>query len=170
MFAYDSYDWDFLQGVIDDGQLRALPLENIADYPNIEALLARNQRQQVRNQAIYSIPRPATALQATPGGTMAFYYRLDWADTLDITVDGAPNWEEFWRMLSAFAHNDPDGDWNNNTWGLTLGGNLYEAFLMPFGVRDFVLESGTWQLGLTSARARRLAMGAAGLPRGAAGR
>ncbi|GAA4841991.1 extracellular solute-binding protein [Paenibacillus vulneris] len=64
---------------------------------------------------IYSLPQNIQAPES-------IHYRADWAKALNIAPPTNP--EELYRMLYAFAKNDPDGDGKANTTGFTMEGNL----------------------------------------------
>jgi hypothetical protein len=59
--------------------------------------------------------------------------------------------------MSYYSHNDPDKNGSDDTFGLTCGGpglgGLKTAFLMTFGVRDWVYEGSKWIPGVLSERA-----------------
>ncbi|WP_028547620.1 extracellular solute-binding protein [Paenibacillus sp. UNC451MF] len=67
------------------------------------------------NGKIYSLPQQIQAPES-------IYYRVDWAEKLNIKPPTNP--DELYKMLYAFAKKDPDGDGKANTTGFTMEGNL----------------------------------------------
>ena len=55
--------------------------------------------------------------QARPLSRQGMIYRKDWADTLGL--DAPENTDEFYEMLKAFTEEDPDGNGEDDTIGLT---------------------------------------------------
>ena len=78
---------------------------------------------------------------------MPFYYRKDWADALKIptptTID------EYYAMLKAFTEQDPDGDKENDTYGIT--GWLWQVhFITWTDTYAWLKEDGKWIPGFMS--------------------
>src|SRR5699024_4800936 len=65
--------------------------------------------------------------QGRPLSRQGVIYRKDWADNLGL--DAPETTEDFFEMARAFTEDDPDGDGEDNTFGLTDRGDLvYGAF------------------------------------------
>ena len=65
-------------------------------------------------------------------GKLLFFARQDWLNNLELK--NPENIEEFTEMLRKFTYNDPDGNGENDTWGLTSygsGNNEYLTSLSP---------------------------------------
>ena len=74
------------------------------------------------------------------------YVRQDWLDKLNLEIP--KTLDEFTEVMRQFTFNDPDGDGQDNTYGLSAAGYTYLSFLMgAFGAsteRDYFLnEDGT---------------------------
>ncbi|AEJ60680.1 extracellular solute-binding protein family 1 [Spirochaeta thermophila DSM 6578] len=88
------------------------------------------------------------------GGGCVGYIRKDWLDTLGLKVP--TTWDEFVTVLKAFTFNDPDGDGQNDTVGMTLPFQVpvnefdyYNRFIMQGAYFDFQKKNGKWVDGFT---------------------
>lgn len=71
-------------------------------------------------------------------GYGAIFYRNDWLEALG--MEEPTTLDEYYDMIYAFRYNDPDGNGEDDTWGLiTEGGDSFELFCGPFG-----LPLGNW--------------------------
>lgn len=115
----ESWFGDF----ISQKMIRDIPLETLQKYPNLYAEWKADAACQMLYKAydkIYYFPRNDTLNAPYEGsytGGMGLYYRSDWAEKLGF---GEPtNMDELLVMLTAFAEQDPDGDGQKNTYGLS---------------------------------------------------
>jgi putative aldouronate transport system substrate-binding protein len=103
-----------------DGMIRDIPDDMLAKYPllkktidehpvlnSLKASLGKNYFLPIATDA----DNPKTAYQ------MTFYYRADWAQKLGIAVP--TTMDEYYNMLKAFTTQDPDGNGQNDTYGIS---------------------------------------------------
>lgn len=160
MFAQGIYDDRMLfKSLIDNKQIRDIPESIYKDYRYLGTLLYRYADTESVDGKMYFVPRTDMAVHYNNGNSVAIWYRLDWALESGIIKAGqAPSWQDFMKLMSYYANSDPDGNDVEDTWALTSAGpglgGLKTAFLMPFGVRDWVLEGGKWIPGVLSSRAK----------------
>ncbi len=119
--------WDF----IDQGLIRSIPEEMLAKYPYTEAKTLRNEGVKLVKELtgeIYIIPRPESATNMWTATQNYMVARNDWMEKLGIE---APNtMDELYELLRAFTFDDPDGNGQDDTYGLT--GN-YAQLYVSFG-------------------------------------
>lgn len=87
---------------------------------------------------IYGVP-------LNQGGGTVTYIRQDWLNNLGLDVP--KNWEEFYNVMYAFTHNDPDQNGKDDTVGYTAPGIKTDMYLRDFlqdGTPDFILRDGKW--------------------------
>ena len=111
--------------------IRTIPQELIDQYPNVKATCEASQEWKL-SQAIfgdiYYIPRMLSAKGDVTADRDGFYYRADWAEKLGYTETPA-DMETLYDMLYAFAHEDPDGNGQDDTFGYVGNlGILYTGF------------------------------------------
>ena len=109
------------------------PLDDyLEDYPNLKTLLNSNQYKNLTasDGKHYFIPRLTTA------NNWGIYTRKDWIDNLqksggkysDVKYpadDGTFTIDDFEYLMEAFTLGDPDGNGKNDTYGLTMGEQLF---------------------------------------------
>lgn len=109
---------------IDQQYLRDIPLEMLQKYPSLYATWQADTASQALYNyygKIYYVPRtdaltPNFFIGSYTGGA-AIYYRKDWAEKLGF--EKPTNCDELLDMLIAFAQQDPDGDGQADTYGLS---------------------------------------------------
>jgi len=109
-----------LRDAIRNGQFWEIgPL--LKDYPNLKNLDEQVLMNTSVDGKVYGI------YQERPLSRQGVIYRKDWADKLGISAP--TNVDEFYAMLEKFTKEDPDGNGNNDTIGLTDRNDLvYGAF------------------------------------------
>lgn len=92
-------------------------------------------------------------IYAIPGNTIVradgLMIRKDWLDAvgLELPADGQVTLDEYTEILKRFTENDPDGNGEDDTYGMGVaasGGNMYLVFGWPFGVGRRATED-WWQ-------------------------
>ena len=115
----ESWFGDFISQEL----IRDIPLETLKKYPNLYAEWEGDAACQMLYNAygkIYYFPRNDTQNAPYEGsytGGNGLYYRADWAEKLGIAEP--TNMDELLTMLTAFAEQDPDGNGQKDTYGLT---------------------------------------------------
>ncbi|SER29487.1 carbohydrate ABC transporter substrate-binding protein, CUT1 family (TC 3.A.1.1.-) [Gracilibacillus ureilyticus] len=108
------------RGAMEDGQFWEVG-KYIDDYENLSKLkdtILDNTRVNGKLYALY---------QGVPLSRQGLIYRKDWAESLGL--DAPTNTEEFMEMARAFTEDDPDGNGEDDTFGLTDRSDLiYGAF------------------------------------------
>lgn len=117
------------------------PYLNEEDYPNLMKYVGDNWPFVTTDGAIYGVPSIGDN-----NTSHSIFIRQDWLDKLNLKMP--TTLDELTEVMRAFTFNDPDGDGQNNTYGLSGAGATYLSFLMgAFGsssARDFFLnEDGT---------------------------
>ena len=139
-FGTDTSDVNFWaeEGIIQ-------PLDDyLDDYPNLKTLLNSNQYKNLiaSDGKHYFIPRLTTA------NNWGIYMRKDWIANLqnrggqysDVKYpadDGSFTIKDFEYLLEAFTLGDPDGNGKNDTFGLTLGEQLFWGLPMMYAFCDY---------------------------------
>lgn len=138
--------------------IRPLSAKNYEKYENINASMQSVKSYAAVDGQMYFVPRTSYAHESTAASSMAVFYRADWASAMGKTWEGSPSWEQFMDLLNAYTYNDPDGNGKADIWGMTTSGSglggLYDIFFASFGVRDWVLENGSWVPGLLSTQGK----------------
>ena len=159
LFEQGIYDNRMLlKELIDQGLVREIPESVYKNYHFLGTTMYRYAKSESVGGKMYFVPRADMAQQYNNGRSVALYYRLDWAlESGVLTAGQAPSWQQFMGLMGYYAHDDPDKDGHDDTWGLTCAGpglsGLKTAFMMAFGVRDWVLEGGKWIPGVLSSKA-----------------
>ena len=103
-----------------DGMIRDIPDDMLAKYP----LLKKAIDEQPASELVqgvpgknYWLPIYGNADKPLKAEFMPFYYRADWAEKLSIATPTTI--DEYYNMLKAFTEQDPDGNGQNDTYGLT---------------------------------------------------
>lgn len=109
--------------------------DNLKQYPNL-ARLPPYVWDSVRiNRKIYGVPKPILRVNSIP------FYRGDWAKKLGIAKP--TNADQIYDMLVAFSKNDPDGNGQPDTYGLSAAGGSWNVglFRPTFRVpNDWILK------------------------------
>ncbi len=99
---------------------REVPLSMIQEYAPTVYDLIMTHHPQVKKTAVYN--KENDSVWAFPSGIGEMYpmmmVRQDWLDTLNLEIP--TNLEEFKQVAHAFAHNDPDGNGEKDTWALVI--------------------------------------------------
>lgn len=147
VFAVDELNTETYGTWIDQGIVRALP-DDLSKYPNIEKIM--NQEDVIplkKNGKYYMIPRvnyPTTDLWLFDRGAVI---RKDWLEKLGLEVP--KTFEDYKKVLKAFVENDPDGNGQKDTVGLTHKSiDMLQVFFLgsvPQVTNDgWVKEDGQW--------------------------
>lgn len=111
--------------------IRTIPQEMIDKYPNVKATCEASAEWHLANRIygdIYYLPRMLSAAGNVIADRGTVYYRADWAEKLGFTQTPA-DMETLYNMLYAFAHNDPDGNGKDDTYGMVAQYNaMYAGF------------------------------------------
>ncbi len=92
------------------------------------------------------------------GGGCVTYIRKDWLD--EVGMDIPTTWAEYVDMLRAFTFDDPDGNGQDDTIGLTMPYqtgwefDYYNRFIMQDAYLDFQYKNGRWYDGFTEPEMR----------------
>ena len=99
-----------------------LPLDDyIENYPNLQAYIDpaswTAMRSAVSDGKLYGVPR--NSVMRTDG----WFVRDDWLENVGIELEDCStvSKQEFYDMLYAFTYNDPDGNGEDDTYGLATG-------------------------------------------------
>lgn len=84
----------------------------IDDYPNLKTISEAQRAEASYNGKMYLIPRSRNIARA------GFGYRHDWLEKLNLAEP--TTWENFKEMLKAFSTQDPDGNGEDDTFGLAF--------------------------------------------------
>ncbi len=124
----DSGKLPLIQGWVDDGLVLALD-KYLDQMPNVKAVMSDSELTVARiyDEAgtTYGIPR----VQTKPKDGIII--RKDWLDKLGLQVPKTP--EEFAKVMYAFAHNDPDGNGKNDTYGFSVNAKVFFSRNLVYG-------------------------------------
>lgn len=126
------------KGYVGDGAWADIaPYLNAEDYPYLMEYVGDNWSYMMEDGAIYGIP----SVLGVPTNYV-IDIRKDWLDNLNLEIPVTI--EDFTNVMRAFTNDDPDGDGQKNTYGLSAPGYTYLSFLMgAFGAsaeRQFFLN------------------------------
>ena len=132
------------------GMIRDIPDEMLAKYPLLKKAIDENDvlsAFKLSTGKNLFLPLYGNVDKPQKAVIMPFYYRADWAKKLKIptptTID------EYYNMLKAFTEQDPDGNGQKDTYGLT--GWLWQVhFLTWTDTYAWVKEDGKWIPGYMS--------------------
>ena len=147
------------QALIKGGYLRDFPKETTDQYANLGSVVRRYRATESVDGKLWFLPRTFMVDEFNNGQSKAIYYRVDWAlESGLLTAGQASDWKSFFALMDYYGHMDPDGNKLDDTFALTGSKSglcgLETVFYMTFGVRDWVLQDGTWVPGLLSDRAK----------------
>lgn len=113
----------------------------IDQYPGLDEYVGENWAYMTDDGGVYGVP----SMLSVPSSHVPFI-RQDWLDKLGL--DKPETLDEMTEVLRAFTHDDPDGDGENNTYGLSGAGYSFLSFLFgAFGSSsveaNFLNEDGT---------------------------
>ncbi|MFD0868283.1 extracellular solute-binding protein [Paenibacillus residui] len=98
-----------------------LPLNEYIDtYSTFQAVPPAMYERFSVNGNIYGIPQYYPSYNMTP------IIRKDWLDNLGLSMP--TNFEELKQVAIAFAHDDPDGNGKDDTYGIVTGRNYYPDY------------------------------------------
>ena len=120
---------------IEDGVIRALP-SNLTAYPMVNQFvnLPESLAYQVDGNN-YFLPRITYEDVSWWAMDRGVYFRRDWMENLGISEPKST--EEFIEMMVAFTFNDPDGNGENDTFGLTRSEiQIYSQNFANFGYHE----------------------------------
>ena len=130
--------------------IRALP-DDLSAYPEIAALMQDYEFMKLEDGKHYFIPRTTFTDPANTYYTPALWVRRDWMNNLGI--EDPQNMDELYDMLYKFTYNDPDGNGQKDTFGLTPGLDLSWVFYAyGIDVNGYIYEDGQWIHGMLSKR------------------
>ena len=142
----NHYDSEFVQAV-DSGII--VPItdyvknsENIMKYTNESSLKAMQIKQ---DGEIYGIPISTMLRQD------GYCVRKDWLDKVGLSIpeDGYVTLDEFTEILRRFTYNDPDGNGQNDTYGMAhyidTEKNFMPAVTMPFNMTGWQESDGEYK-------------------------
>ncbi|MDO4284683.1 MAG: extracellular solute-binding protein [Eubacteriales bacterium] len=113
----DSNDSALYEDMIQSGSIRPLP-DDLSSYPQLEQILSSVSYTRYSDGQFYAIPRVSFTDEILGSTDAALLVRRDWMDALGIS--DPQNFDEFAAMVSAFAHDDPDGNGINDTIGYNV--------------------------------------------------
>ena len=126
-----------------------IPLEDLLpNYENLVNYVDPTSYTALKDSAedghLYGIARNTIARQD------GFLVRKDWMDKLNIEMpeNGIMTKDQFYDMLYAFTYGDPDGNGENDTYGIidnVTNGNLYPFIPYAFGVNGWDKHEGEWE-------------------------
>ena len=99
----------------------------LANYTNLSQINETVLQNTAIDGKTYGIPRTRTLMRN------GIVYRQDWLDA--VGLEPATNLDEFTEILRAFTFEDPDGDGQDDTWGLmsTKASTGFDTVCMWFG-------------------------------------
>ena len=146
------------KALITSGQIQAIPKEKWARYERLSSLMSWYEDIYSYEGQMYFLPRTYQTFDQTHGATNVIFYRRDWAKDLSISTFGdTAEFTDIIELLGAYRNSDTDKNSIWDTWGITGFGGIdfiWDAFLTPFGVRDWALEGGQWIPGIISSEAK----------------
>ncbi len=100
----------------------------IDEFDNLRTIPAATRADVSVNGRMYAIPRSRNVARN------GFGYRVDWCDKLGIKEP--TTWDEFYDMCYKFTYNDPDGNGEDDTYGLALDAwqDVWKIPMAFFGV------------------------------------
>ena len=118
IFSSDILGTSTYETWISSNKIRSLP-KDLSAYPLLEDYLYSPymERFQRTDGYYYAIPRLTYSTESMWALDRCILVRRDWMENLGLSTPDS--WEEFVAMLSAFVHEDPDGNGLDDTRGLT---------------------------------------------------
>jgi putative aldouronate transport system substrate-binding protein len=103
-----------------DGMIRDFSDDTLAKYPLLKKTIDEHPILSAVKKSLgknYWLPIYGNADNPITAEIMPFYYRADWAQKLNMPTP--TTMDEYYDMLKAFTTQDPDGNGQNDTYGLT---------------------------------------------------
>ena len=118
IFASDIVGTSAYESWIDQKRIRALP-EDLEQYPNLQKYIEQPYMQMFRysDGNFYALPRMTYPDEDLWALDRCIIVRRDWMEKLGL--EEPQNWEDFENILRAFVEDDPDGNGEDDTSGLT---------------------------------------------------
>ncbi len=159
VFAHDIIENKMEYKVlITSGLVQSIPKELWAGYERLGAVMGWYENTYAYDGEMFFIPRTYQTFDQTHGATNVILYRIDWAKDLSKNTYGdSAGFIDIIDLLGAYRGSDTDQNTIWDTWGITGSGGIefiWDMFLTPFGVRDWVLEDGKWIPGIISTDAK----------------
>ena len=140
------------------GQIQPIPKSLWAGTERLSAVMSWYEDVYSYKGQMYFVPRTYQTFDQTHGKTNVIMYRSDWArDLSKSTFDDGADFTDIAALLAAYRASDTDDNTIWDTWGITGSGGMefiWDVFLTPFGVREWVYEDGKWIPGVISAQAK----------------
>ncbi len=170
VFANDIMTNKFQYRVlIDSGSIQSVPKNMWAKLDRLSAVMSWYEDIYSYKGEMYFIPRTYQTFDQTNGATNVIFYRSDWAKDLSYSsFKEEADFTDIIDLLGAYRTSDTDKNTIWDTWGITGSGGIdfiWDAFLTPFGVREWMYEDGKWMPGIISDRAKEAVTWAAQLYR-----
>ena len=170
VFANDVMTNKFQYRVlIDSGSIQPVPKAMWATLDRLSAVMSWYEGIYSYKGEMYFIPRTYQTFDQTHGATNVIFYRSDWAKDLSRnTFKDDAQFTDIIDLLGAYRSSDTDQNTIWDTWGITGSGGIdfiWDTFLTPFGVREWMYEGGQWVPGIMSGRAKEAITWAAQLYR-----
>ena len=144
--------------LITSGLAQSVPKELWSAYERLGAVMGWYEDTYSYDGEMYFIPRTYQTFDQTHGASNVIFYRSDWAKDLSKdTYEDKAEFTDIIDLLGAYRSSDTDKNTIWDTWGITGSGGIdfiWDMFLTPFGVRDWVLEDGKWIPGIISTDAK----------------
>ena len=151
------------------GLIQPIPKELWSKEENISRVMSWYENIYAVGGEMYFIPRTYQTFDQTHGATNVIFYRSDWAGELSQHVfSNTAKFTDIVDLLGAYRSSDPDSNSIWDTWGITGSGGIdfiWEAFLTPFGVREWMQTENGWIPGIISNEAKEAISWAAQLYR-----
>jgi putative aldouronate transport system substrate-binding protein len=91
------------------------------DYPSLDRL-NKDVLENIRiDGKVYALPRESDVARS------GVYWRQDWLD--NVGLEAPANIDEIYEIIKAFTENDPDGDGQDNTTGVSMKGRNLNSFV-----------------------------------------
>lgn len=86
--------------------------DKLADYPNLKTTFPDIQKNASINGKVFGVYRGRAPMRA------AVMFRQDWMDKLGL--EAPKTTEDLYKVAKAFTEQDPDGNGQDDTWGITI--------------------------------------------------
>ncbi len=167
VFVHLGWDMKFeFKDFVDQELLHAIPQELYSKYEKLNEVMTTYAYEAMPDGEMYNLPREDRAWEKTNGNPIGLYYRKDYAEKLGYTEEQLQTpmtIAELTKFLEAMTNGDPDGNGENDTYGLgnaldtgTGLGFLRELIYPMFGYRPWIFnaETNAWECGWTSEAAK----------------
>lgn len=140
VFSHDIINSDTYYSWIKQGIIRELP-DDLSAFPNVQRVMNLDETQALKvDDKFYMIPRQTYQEYDQWAVERSLVVRKDWMENLGLEVP--VTYEDYLKMLRAFAKEDPDGNQKDDTVGLTFRSN---AMLLPIATGTFAnLSNSSW--------------------------